>query len=196
MFGLITVHPVLSSLSVRHWHSFVSYKCVRDKISVKYYSWRLKLGASPLSSVYSPWDQSGWRCERGRCRCSRSRQRGELHRPSRASRARPTHGAQMHVASAGAAAVAVPGRSSPSRELTHCGPAWLTLLHTGQHSLSYCVSAAGSGLCSWYFFFACDLRALVQPCYNVKHVSTSVSYLLWLWEMWAFEISAVHSIIL
>lgn len=76
---------------------------------------------SPLPSVYSPWDQSGWRCERGRCRCSRSRQRGELHRPSRTSRARLTHGARMHVASAGVAAVAVPGRCFPNREITYCG---------------------------------------------------------------------------
>lgn len=88
----------------------------------------------PLSSVYSPWDQSGWRCERGRCRCSRSRQRGELHRPSRASRARPTHGAQMHVASAGAAAVAVPGRSFYPHRPRTCS---LQLsMHTGEHSLS------------------------------------------------------------
>lgn len=97
---------------------------------------KAKLGASPL--VRSPWDQSGWRCERGRCRCSRSQQRGELHRPSRASRARPTHGAPTRVASAGAAAVAAPGRSpSPAQELAlswpsvaQRGPAWQTLLHT------------------------------------------------------------------
>lgn len=67
-----------------------------------------------LSCVVSPWDQSGWRCERGRCRCSRSQRRGELHRPSRASRAsRPTHEAPTRAASAGVAAVAVPGRFPP-----------------------------------------------------------------------------------
>lgn len=108
---------------------------------------------SPLSSVYSPWDQSGWRCERGRCRCSRSRQRGELHRPSRASRARPTRGVQMHVASAGVAAVAVPGRSSPPenslvatqhgrRYCTQDSTAWATV---SQQQAPACV------LCSWYF---------------------------------------------
>lgn len=107
----------------------------------------------PLSSVCSPWDQSGWRCERGRCRCSRSRQREELHRLSRASRARPTHGAQMHVASAGAAAVAVPGRSRTTSQLA----AWLTLVHTGEHSLSWCVSASRLQLVSHALdiFFAC-----------------------------------------
>lgn len=123
-----------------------------------------KLSAS-LSPVYSPWDQSGWRCERGRCRCSRSRQRGELHRPSRASRARPTHGVQMHVASAGVAAVAVPGRSSPTRELACCGPTWPTLLRTGQHSLSHCVSTAGSSLCVMFCIF------LHVVCRHMSHSS-------------------------
>lgn len=91
--------------------------CTREmlwKIPGNHCSWHLNthFSSSPLCPVCSPWDQSGWRCERGRCRCSRSRQQGELHRPSRASQARPTNGARTRVASAGAAAVVVPGRSS------------------------------------------------------------------------------------
>lgn len=122
---------------------------------------------SPLSAVYSPWDQSGWRCERGRCRCSRSRLRGGLHRPSRTSRAKPTRGARMRVASAGAAAVAVPGRSSPAESpLAHWGSARPTLLHVRQHSLSYWASTAGPQLLSHALDrFACELwtSVLQQP---------------------------------
>lgn len=112
---------------------------------------------SPLPSVYSPWDQSGWRCERGRCRCSRSRQRGELHRPSRTSRARLTHGARMHVASAGVAAVAVPGRCFPNREITDCGTNMADIIaHKAGHS--HRVLTAGFSLCfmglTFFLFFA------------------------------------------
>lgn len=116
---------------------------------------KAKLDASPL--VRSPWDQSGWRCERGRCRCSRSQQRGELHRPSRASQARPTHGAPMRVASAGAAAVAAPGRSPSLRELALLRPS------VAQRGRRYCTqtaewAAAGFSLCpvlflAFFFFF-------------------------------------------
>lgn len=157
-----------SSLCVLHL--YLDLQCMCMKTSVKYHSWHVKakLGASP--PVCSPWDQSGWRCERGRCRCSRSRQRGELHRPSRASRARPTHGAQMHVASAGAAAVAVPGRSfSPflsTRELTQHGRHYCTQDSTAWATVSQ-QQASACVLCSWYFYMwsvdSCPAAVLNMP---------------------------------
>lgn len=58
----------------------------------------------------SPWDQSGWRCERGRCRCSRSRWRAPQHRRRTSSPARGT-AAPTRAASVGAVAAAAPGRS-------------------------------------------------------------------------------------
>lgn len=125
---------------------------------------KAKLNATPL--VHSPWDQSGWRCERGRCRCSRSQQRGELHRPSRASQARPTHGAPMRVASAGAAAVAAPGRSpSPSWELALL---WPSVAQRGRRycTQSDCLSAAaGFSLCpvSFLAFFPLFLHLICGP---------------------------------
>lgn len=114
---------------------------------------------SPLPSVYSPWDQSGWRCERGRCRCSRSRQRGELHRPSRTSRARLTHGARMHAASAGVAAVAVPGRCFPNWEITNCGTNMADIIaHKAGRSQLPClnrrIQLVLHGLDIFSFFFA------------------------------------------
>lgn len=127
---------------------------------------------SVLYAVYSPWDQSGWRCERGRCRCSRSRQRGELHRPSRASQARPTHGAPTRVASVGVAAVAVPGRSSPPENQHYC---------THDRTVWAAVSqqqAAACGLCSWYL---CVWSVTI--CGEAALMQTHVNYLLWTWEI-------------
>lgn len=140
---------------------------------------KAKLSASPL--VCSPWDQSGWRCERGRCRCSRSQQRGELHRPSRASRAsraRTTHGAPMRVASAGAAAVAAPGRSpSPARELAL---SWPSVAQRGRRYctewLSVCSSRFQLASCVvfgiFFSFFAFDLRSCSTLIKLLEHVES------------------------
>lgn len=56
----------------------------------------------------SPWDQSGWRCERGRCRCSRSRWRAPQHRRRTSSPARETV-PPTPAAFVGAVAAAAPG---------------------------------------------------------------------------------------
>lgn len=131
---------------------------------------KAKLDASPL--VRSPWDQSGWRCERGRCRCSRSQQRGELHRPSRASRARPTHGAPMRVASAGAAAVAAPGRS--------LALSWPSVADVTAHRVTVCLQQQVSACvlcCFWHyfsfsFFFAFDLWSYSTLIKMLEHVES------------------------
>lgn len=118
----------------------------------------LTLNTAPLPCACSPWDQSGWRCERGRCRCSRSRQREKLHHPSRtsrtsrASRARLTHGDQMHVASVGAAAVAAPGRSSRRTRWSWRSTADITA-HRKSQPEKLCLSSRLRlvSICSRYF---------------------------------------------
>lgn len=171
LLSLSTGHRVLPALALIYIPQMqlnrFSYSKTESQLTIPDIKTVNSVPPCPLSSVCSPWDQSGWRCERGRCRCSRSRQREELHRLSRASRARPTHGAQMHVASAGAAAVAVPGRSRTTSQLA----AWLTLVH----SLSWCVSASRLQLVSHALdIFLHVLRQLLPLLQCKTYVNTSL----------------------